>query len=274
MKKKGRVSGTIGWLLAVILCLGVIGYSTYLGISGFMGAATANAIVARFNETEKQAGEANTKQLVKDTATGVTAATEGLTYNSFTIEYSYATYAEDETVGKASSTSSGIAYINNEYVYIKASAETVVNKEFKTVYTELVIDKASGKTYYRENAVAQNAKDSLLLDNAVWTTTEPTENAAANFLATLSMFTPLTADGVAMEFDVISGEYKFESAIDEATTAKYGFTVGYRPNLFAKVFTADEKNVAAFTLTYSNINNTKLVLSKSLQDTIGQEVGA
>ena len=82
-----------------------------------------------------------------------------------------------------------------------------------------------------------------------------------------------------MEFDVISGEYKLEKAIDGAekeTNSKYGFAVGYRPNLFAKVYTADETMVISCALTFSNLNNTKVSVPQSLQDVINpnQEVTA
>ena len=276
MKKKGRVSGTIGWLLAVILCLGVIGYSTYLGVSGFMGAATGNAIVARFNDAEKQAGEANTKQLVKDAAAGFSSGTDGLTYNSYTLTYQMSTYQKADDAN-SSSNSTGIVYVNNDYTYVKATRDGVLNKEYTTVSTEMVYVKATGKMYYRENFVGETAEDSLLLDTAKWTETAPVENVTGDAQIALGLFSVVAADDVAMTFDVISGEYKFEKAVEGAekeTNSKYGFTVGYRPNLYAKVYTTDETTVISCALTFSNLNNTKVSVPQSLQDVINpsQEV--
>lgn len=269
MKKKGtgRVAGTIGWILSIVICLGTIAYATYTHVSGFLGASTGNSIMARFSEDVRVDGEVNSKKLIQDVLASTAGTTEGLTYESYTLSYVFAaTQNLDGEDGRMSETAEGVQYVTAEYVYDKAVMTIVTDELYLRYKVECVYDKVNGVQYMRVDASNnENVDDSLLLDGYEW---EKLDQVTQIGTTALQMFAPLPE--ATLQYNYLTSEYLFETEVtdvanDNIYLVKYGFTVGYRPVFYAKSQLVDGNVMETLTATFSNINNTKVELPESLK---------
>lgn len=318
-KGKGRLAGTIGWILAVVLCLGTVGYGTYKCVDGVLGSTTGSSVLARFNVDAMAQAEDETKYLLSETAMTYAASTEEAAYTSYTMEYSAsATLLFDTAVSlgdesealvtAVSTTLNGVFKVTNDYVYEKVNTWMAFDSEVVSTVVESYYVKETGVAYTRTNTFAgEGANDSLLLDSASWVqggVAVPLESvddmgglenyvpAANSGAQAIYSFMPLLTEELA--FNLISGEFTYapeysqeymeENGFTELSE-RYGFTAGMRPTFFCSktIGKASEDSGEGYSssiymkvttnevLVYSNLNNTKVELPKSLVDFIASE---
>ncbi|MBQ9729250.1 MAG: hypothetical protein IJV80_00360 [Clostridia bacterium] len=296
-KGKGRVAGTIGWILAVSLCLGTVGFGTYKCVNGVIGSSTGNAILSRFNQDALDTAETETKKLLMETAATYSGSTEGATYASYTMEYSLtATVLADVaiTLGDVSEQevvstvikANGVFRVNNDYTYEKTNVTLIEDTTLTNYVSERYLVKETGEWYKRVNTFyGESASDMMLLDSAEW------QKDSVEILSEEDLFTNvyISGDQVAasflpllteqLEFSVIDAEFTYvpqysqefleENNVSELTE-RYGFKPGRRPAFFAQshmVMQTQDSGEGYSSSIYTKMNSNETLVYSNLNNT-------
>lgn len=283
MSKKGRVGGTIGFILALALVGGTVVYSTMFDSNAAakankpLGSSTGNVVSAY---AEKK-GVTETKKLAAETLAAddwFKAVAEGATYRSYSLafDFSYDTLA---TAGKETRMTAedldGVLYSDKDYSYLKVNLSRVEDKKVSTSYTEILYVKASGTYWGRAFPYAQNPNDTLMLGDAEWTTIgdlsgsvlEDTNRYTANLLILLS-------NDDNWKFNYLTGQFTHEEKEGD-NKAECTFTVGYSPRLTLTMNESKKEGEyktetsSSYVVNYSNLNNTVVNVPESLKSKWG-----
>ncbi len=286
MSKKGRVGGTIGFILALALVGGTVAYSamfdSYAAAKSKkpVGEATGNVITAY----AKKEGFDETKKLVEDTFGGWFAAVEtGAKYKSFSMDFNIS-LETTVTVNKKTAVQSvdydGSVHSDESYTYLKMNASGVDGENVSYAYTEMFYVKKSGLLFTRALQYAQNPQDSAMIDEVVWaeaTDAATGDGSVLSFVdACFATVSVLFQSEAGWEFDYLSGLFKLDQEAKQ-NGAEYRtsatFTVGFNPRVMLTVYTADEKNEnvvsEGISFRYSNLNNTVVNVPESLKSKVG-----
>lgn len=272
MKKKGRILGTIGWILSFAMVGGVLVYGAMFDkhtvgkAEKLIGASTGN-VVAAFTKGE---GLDETKTLLSDTAESLYAApAEDATYTSFTLKVAYKT-----EIGGTYSDLESMIYTDANYTYVKVSAVGYTDRTADQYAEEYVFVKESGEYWVRQNNGAGGAiasGDSAYLANAKWTK-NGTLTIALGVKETVKYFSDSFAKIDEVIFSVTKGMFTFDDPAyadsEEGTSAKFAFTIGFNPVINYSMTVKD--GGAHYSLAYSNLNNTKVDLPESLKTEISK----
>lgn len=272
MKKKGRILGTIGWILSFAMVGGVLVYGAMFDkhtvgkANKLIGESTGN-VVAAFTKGE---GHDETKTLLSDTAESLYAApATDATYTSFTMKVTY-----KKEIGSAYSDLESMIYADANYTYVKVSTVSYADRTTEQYAEEYVFVKASGEYWVRQNngtggAIASG--DSAYLANAKWTK-NGTLTIAPGFKETVKYFSDSFAKIDKVTFSVTRGMFTFDdpvyTAAEEGDSAKFAFTLGLNPVI--NYSTTAKDGGAHYSLAYSNLNNTKVDLPESLKTEMGK----
>ena len=274
MKKKGRVCGTIGFLLAVALVGGTVVYSSMFDKYSVVkaqkpiGVATGNIV----NAITKKEGYEETKKFVTQAATLVEAkGTE--TYKSYSSKFSMKQEAK-ATEGNVTTISvteiSGVLYTDDSYTYI--TTETSLYNDRTATYARIdaVYEKDTGDVWIMStpSQYPQNGADTSYFKDAKWekNTTIAVSTLGGSAFAVIADAFSATAD---VRFDFLAGVFKFENAATaDGVTAKdvCTFSVGYMPRV-TRVLTVTSAKAYSYTnvtIDYSNLNNTVVNLPETL----------
>lgn len=294
MKKKGRICGTIGLVLSLVLAGGTVVYGTmfHQNAAGSAKSPVGDSTGNYFVSWVKRDGFGETKKLIDESFVAVSATSEeNATYKSYTLDYSTtATYKADDGTTSVYMQKATV-YVDESYTYLKTFVRGLDGGEVEADAYEYIFVKETGKVYFRTNAVlTESAADAPLLDTSAWAVdTEGTYEGFAAFgvamTQTVAAFDAAGSEGSSVELriDFLTGEYFFEdrtalSAFDEGSTAEYRFTVGIAPtvrySLSGKI-TDEEKKTSevnyTYTLGYSCLNNTKVNIPDSLAEILEGE---
>ena len=271
MKKKGRILGTIGWILSLAIVGGVLVYGAMFDrhtvgkAAKPLGASTGN-IVSAFTKKE---GLDETKALIDNTASAVFAAPAAdAKYTSFTVKMTMKGVDTTE-VGKAYSDIECVLYSDASYTYVKFSNAGYLDRTTMKIAAEFAYAKESGEFWLLDNSGVGGqcgTSDTAYLDKATWSKAE--NSALLDFTEVLE---PFVVDNAS--FSIMNGMFTFEDkATKEAAgleTANVSFTLGYAPVVSYTMGVKD--STAYYSLAYSNLNNTKVELPESLKTAIGKE---
>lgn len=288
MKKKGRVSGTIGWILGVALVGGTVAYSAMFD-SAAVGkmkspiGASVGSVVGFLGDKSESVGEA--KKFVEASGNLITATAKVNGYSSYTLNftnYASGNISSDQASVIAGGMSKGALYVNEKYAYLRVDdfmyssemqmlPEVTIPETEMTSSIEYFFDKADAKCYTRQSS-AMVGVDSLDKDVA-WEDSE-----AIEFIGAVSESIPLEAVSGLLQndskiaFDYLSGMFKgtFKDPNDGTTSNLY-FKLGMFPTFsYTQSGTASEggakaKAALSCELSYSAINQTKIDLPKGLK---------
>ena len=284
MKKKGRICGTIGFILSLALAGGTVVFGTmfYNNTVGKaekpFGASTGNVIEG----FTKGVGFEETKLLV-DESMGVLdgSKTDGK-YTSYSLSFSNVsswTTKADKTETVVNDRLEGVVYTDANYTYVKYTANVVAERKTEIKAFEYVLDKKTSEIYYRTNnkdsAKTETPEDVLFADKAKWAKTTGTAEAFDVALEQLKSASKMFAKGKEQNKVKLNpmGEYFFEGkfAGDEDMTTECRFTVGMCPTIrvtgtLNKAKDSAGYGVGSLVLNYSNLNNTKVELPESLKE--------
>lgn len=283
MSKKGRVGGTIGFILALALVGGTVVYSTMFDANAAakankpLGSSTGNVVSAY---AEKK-GVEKTRELAMETLMTnqwFAAPSESAVYQSYSLSFEYSTDILT-TAGKETTMTAedlkGVVYSDKNYTYLKMNVSSVSEKQATAVYTEIFYVKESGTYWGRALPYAQNPNDTLMLGEAEWTTIDGFSGLGleATNLYTVSLLTLLSNDAN-WKFNYLTGQFTYEEKAGD-NKAECTFTVGYSPRL---TLTMNEsmkegeykmETSSSYVVNYSNLNNTVVNVPESLKSKWG-----
>lgn len=281
MKKKGRICGTIGFILSLALAGGTVVYGTMFHdktvgkAEKSFGASTGSVIDGW---SKKTTGFDNTKKLV-DESSGIfngTAAEYG-TYKSYTVSFTVLSSTAQKTGNKEKTTVAyreGVVYSDADYTYLKLTTRTMEGRTVNVSAGEYVLAKESNVWYMRTNVstLAETPEDGLLLDKAKWTAT-----AESGFVDETDAFFLLVSDAFENAVQSAStlyispfGEQYFNVKKDD-TESECRFTVGTCPTVRYSYTTEKPEGDGVYgnyslVLNYSGLNNTNVDLPKTLEE--------
>lgn len=286
MSKKGRVGGTIGFILSLAIVGGTVAFSAMFNPYASakskkpVGDATGNVVTAY----TKKEGFTETKKLVEDTFGRWFAPVEtGAKYKSFSMDFNISletTVTADKKTVVQNVDYDGSVYSDELYTYLKMNASGVDGSTVSSVYTEMFYSKKSGECFTRALAYAQNPQDSAMINEVEWaesTDVATGDSSVLDFVddcfSTVSL---LFQNEAGWEFDYVSGLFKLDEEAKQ-NGAEYRtsatFTVGFNPRVMLTVYTADDKkeNVVSegISFSYSNLNNTVVNVPETLKSKVG-----
>lgn len=270
MKKKGRVCGTIGFLLAVALVGGTVVYSSMFDAHAAakaqkpIGTATGNFV----NAITKKEGYDETKKFVTESVTLIESKGTG-TYTSYSSKFSlrYESKIKEGGADILSVTElSGVLYTDDAYTYITAEATIYTDRETEYERADVVYDKNNGDLWVMAPvSYPQNGTDTSYFKDVKW---EKEESASLDDLGISEVFELIASafeSTAEVKFDYLSGAFSFET-VAEGATDKCTFTVGYSPRI-TRVTTVSVSGSYMYvnaTIDYSDLNNTAVNLPKTL----------
>jgi len=274
MKKKGRISGTIGWILSVALVGGVVVYSTMFdqyatGKAGKnLGSSTGNIVSALtkgegLDETKKLLAEANDSMFAKPAADA--------TYKSFSFDYSMSSYiSAGENVAFVES--DGSVYSDAAYTYMHVVASTHENRTTTVAEYEFVYDKEANKLWEHGSIVAGATE--------TWTVVsmEDAEVVATLIpVSVLGMFYEIGNAATGAKWDLMSGGFQFTIPAEEGVSQAAYFTLGYNPTFnYSGEATQEAEGVktlmrTTMSMNYTNLNRTEVNLPEALKTAMSEE---
>lgn len=283
MSKKGRVGGTIGFILALALVGGTVVYSTMFDSNAAakankpLGSSTGN-VVSAYAERK---GVEKTRELAMETLMAsqwFAASSEGATYQSYSLSFEYSLGAS-VTVGEETTMTTGnlegVVYSDGNYTYLKMNVIGAEDKKVTTAYMEIFYVKKDGTYWGRALNHTQNPNDSLMLGDAEWTATDDSVLSELSDLNAYAVsFLNLLSDDANWKFNYLTGQFAHEEKVGD-NKAECTFTVGYSPRL---TMTANESSKAdgnkaestlSYVVNYSNLNNTVVNVPESLKSKWG-----
>lgn len=292
MKKKGRIAGTIGLVLSVVLAGSTIVYGTMVhknseGRSRLGGDSTGNYFSDILGKDKNQ-GFQKTLDLVTDTYAGI-SGTEGTNkYSSFTASFTY-TYSL-----KSDSTTNNVLYnttvcANKKYARLTETVRYTGARETTIQINEYVLVKSSKAVYKRSNpTLTTSAADDEILDTATWslaTEYELTNTAFVSFVKELKDQMSAVESGK-VSHNKLTGEYTFtdEASVEtmkaagcvaDTIKADYSFNVGSAPTVAYEMQGETKKRTQSVygtaEIKYSSLNATTVELPETLVKLVGKE---
>ena len=275
MSKKGRVGGTIGFILALALVGGTIAYSTMFDPYAAaktkkpVGEATGNVISAY----SSQEGFEKTKQLVNDTmGTWFAPVQANAVYKSYTLDFSIygetTLTVEGETTVETMETKGSI-YSDENYTFIKVNSSQITAGKVQYTYEELFYVKSNNATFERTLSYAQNPQDTSIIKDVEWEQ-QTTASSDVELLGVIIGGLFQSADF--WEFNVITGQFELKDEYSDDVQAS--FTVGFSPRILL-TNTEKEDDVgpavvySSYAFHYSNLNNTVVNVPETLKNKVG-----
>lgn len=278
-KKKGRVSGTIGFILALALVGGTVAYSVafdrYAAAKADkpIGDSTGN-IVSAYTKKE---GLEKTKTLASDTLGNWFSNTSGVTYKSFSLDFDMTSDVKTKQENKTTLQNIvyvGSVYADAMYTYMKLNARTITNENVQAAYTEFFYRKSDGKCYTRALDYAQNPSDTSFVKGVEWT--EADASAISAITSAFDLVSTALSDGANWKFNYVSGQFEWVQTVKQEgaeSSLESCFTVGTNPYLSLKQYMADSKKeneISSYvSLQYSALNNTVVNVPETLKSTLG-----
>ena len=292
MKKKGRIAGTIGLILSIILAGSTIVYGTMAhknseGRSWFGGDSTGNYFSDTWGKNKDQ-GLKKTLELVADTYAGIGGAKVSK-YSSYTADFTY-TLTQKTLEGTENILYNTTVSSNAKYAHITEVARYTGAREVEMRISEYFLVKTGESKIYKRNNTTMTTSDSddEILDKATWslvTEGNLTETMFGSFIEMLgSKMSAVEEKKVA--HNKLTGEYTFSdgehvAAMKEAGFLKdtikvdYSFSVGKAPTInYVMQGEKKDRAVSAYmtaSVNYSCLNATIVDLPKSLTKLVGKE---
>lgn len=292
MKKKGRIAGTIGLILSIILAGSTIVYGTMAhknseGRSWFGGDSTGNYFSDTWGKNKDQ-GLKKTLELVADTYAGIGGAKVSK-YSSYTAEFTY-------TVSqKANDKTENIFYnttvsSNAKYAHVTEVARYTGAREVEMQVSEYFLVKTGESKIYKRNntTMATSDSDDEILDKATWSLVTEGNLTETMFGSFIEMFggEMSAVEEKKVAHNKLTGEYSFTDAdtvkslkeagfLADTIKVDYSFNVGKAPTL-TYVVQGETKGRAktvymTASVNYSCLNATIVDLPKSLTKLVGKE---
>ena len=272
MKKKGRISGTIGFILALALVGGTVVYSTMFDgnaaskASKPFGDATGSVITGFTGGN----GYDETKTLVSDTILGANQK-----YKSYTVDFSISSQFTVETDGKTvvtASSESGTIYFDGKYSYVKVDVSACVDGVVAVNSYAYVTNVETNETWYRQGIKPQASTGAdLPMDTEwskeIWSITD--KDVTPTFATVISGVGEGFCSLNNVKFNFLTGQYEQEQKQSNISVL-YSFTVGMMPKIYycstiEKANGVTQYGTASVTLAYSNLNNTTVVVPSAVK---------
>lgn len=272
MKKKGRVSGTIGFILAVALVGGTVVYSSMFDVfaagksSKPFGDATGSVITG-FTGGD---GFSETKTLVNDTI----VQGSGEKYKSYTLDFDISNQYTTEANGKTVVTvynESGTYYYDGAYAYAKVDVSLYTEGKVQVNSYAYIQNVENGEVWYRQGTDPQTSTGADLPVGVEWSKTPWATEGEVGF--TFLEIVSGVGEGFCalnnVKFNFLTGQYEQEIKAANVS-ALYSFTVGVMPKIYycstiEKAAGVTQYGTANVTLTYSNLNNTTVVVPSAVK---------